>query len=83
MITGSGAAEKQEIVHRLDAYCDRTGRGAVQRVAEASRKKLTRDTVLQMRERGRFPIETWRALGRALDRLEEKEKNVSDSDTAS
>lgn len=74
MITGRGAAEKQEIVRRL---------GAVQRVAEASRKKLTRDTVLQMRERGRFPIETWRALGRALDRLEEKEKNVSDSDTAS
>lgn len=69
-LTGRDAAKKREIADRLDAYCARTGLGASARIAAASRGKLAPEIVAEMRERARFPLETWRSLEKALDRLE-------------
>ena len=76
-VTGRGATEKREIADRLDAYCARTGLGAARRVAEASKGKLTQETVRLMKERAPFPLATWRALAKALDRVEEAGKQES------
>lgn len=73
----SEGEEKRAILRRLQDYRAAHGRGCLAEVAKATRTRgrisdstlrmlLTGDTVL--------PIEDWRKIGRALERLERQEK---------
>lgn len=74
-----GAAEKRAILQRLQVYRNVNGRGCLAAVAKASRTRgKINDNTLRMILTGdtQFPIEDWRKIGRALDRLEAKEVPV-------
>lgn len=66
--------EKQAIVQRLIDYRTKHGLGCLAGVAKATRTKgRINDTTLRMILTGDGPvllIDTWRKIGRALDRLE-------------
>ena len=62
--------EKRRIYERLRNYRDRHGLGSLEPLADAAEQKLTvtelRDALLGRK----LPMDTWRAIGAALDRLE-------------
>lgn len=68
----SAAAQlKRRTLERLEAYATGTRLGATGRVAAAA--KLPNETVARMLERERLPVEQWRRVAAALDKLETKE----------
>ena len=67
------AEEKQKILGRLLAYRDRKGLGSLNAVAAKTRSKAITTDVLRMLLAGdaTLNISEWRAIGKALDKLEE------------
>lgn len=67
---GCGAKEKRRIYERLRNYRDRHGLGSLEPLADAAGQELTvtelRDALLGHK----LPMDTWRAIGAALSRLE-------------
>lgn len=67
--------EKQEIMRRLRAYREKHGLGCFSVVAKATKTKgRINDNTLRMIMMGDgkpLLIDTWRKIGKALDRLEE------------
>lgn len=67
---GYGAKEKRRIYERLRKYRDHHGLGSLDPLADAAGQELTvtalRDALLGRK----LPIDTWRAIGLVLDRLE-------------
>lgn len=62
---------KRRTLERLETYATGTRLGATGRVAAAA--KLPNETVARMLERERCPIDQWRRVAAALDKLEAKE----------
>lgn len=69
-------AEKRAILQRLKDYREAHGRGCLDKVAKETRTRgRINDNTLRMLLTGdtQLPIEDWRIIGRALERLEAKE----------
>lgn len=62
---------KRRTLERLETYATGTRLGATGRVAAAA--KLPNETVARMLEREKFPIDLWRRVAAALDKLEAEE----------
>ncbi len=71
--TGRGAEEKRAIQERLKAYRRAHGLGCFRVVAQAGEPELT-ETMLRGMVSGTasYPLSSWRAAGRALDRAEQQ-----------
>ncbi|WP_165449812.1 hypothetical protein [Intestinimonas timonensis] len=68
--TGCGAKEKRRIYEALRRYRDRHGLGSLEPLAEAAGQGLTATVLREALLGGKLPMETWRAIGSALDRLD-------------
>ena len=68
--TGYGAKEKRRIYEALRRYRDRHGLGSLEPLAEAAGQGLTATELRGALLGGKLPMETWRAIGSALDRLD-------------
>lgn len=68
--TGYGAKEKRRIYESLRRYRDRHGLGSLEPLAEAAGQGLTATVLREALLGGKLPMETWRAIGSALDRLD-------------
>ena len=68
--TGYGAKEKRRIYEALRRYRDRHGLGSLEPLAEAAGQGLTATALRGALLGGKLPMETWRAIGSALDRLD-------------
>ena len=68
--TGCGAKEKRRIYEALRRYRDRHGLGSLEPLAEAAGQGLTATALRGALLGGKLPMETWRAIGSALDRLD-------------
>lgn len=70
----SGASEaarfKRDTADRLIAYRSSQGFGCLGRLAALCGGEVSADKLTRMCERQKFPIETWRQVGAALDKLE-------------
>ena len=70
----SGASEaarfKRETADRLAAYRSKWGPGCMGRLAALCGGDVNADKLTRMCDRERFPIETWRQVAAALDKLE-------------
>lgn len=71
--TGRGAEEKRAIQERLKAYRRAHGLGCFRVVAQAGEPEVT-ETMLRGMVSGTasYPLSSWRAAGRALDRAEQQ-----------
>lgn len=71
--TGRGAEEKRAIQERLKAYRRAHGLGCFRVVAQAGEPELT-ETILRGMVSGTasYPLSSWRAASRALDRAEQQ-----------
>ena len=71
--------EKRQILERLLVYRSRNGLGSLNDVAMRTNvKSITPDTLrLLVKGDATLTIAEWRAIGRALDKLEEKEREVA------
>lgn len=70
-------AEKQKILERLTKYRDKNGLGCLSAVAKKACRKGISDNILRMLISGdaTVTIQDWRAIGKALDKLEEENKS--------
>lgn len=68
--SAEAAQEKRAVFDRLIGYRKAQPLGSIAQIEKASRKKLTEATVRSMVLGEYRPIEDWRALGKALDKLE-------------
>lgn len=68
--TRYGAKEKRRIYEALRRYRDRHGLGSLEPLAEAAGQDLTATALRWALLGGMLPMETWRAIGSALDRLD-------------
>ena len=68
--TGYGAKEKRRIYGALRRYRDRHGLGSLEPLAEAAGQGLTATALRGALLVDKLPMETWRAIGSALDRLD-------------
>ena len=68
--TGYGAKEKRRIYEALRRYRDRHGLGSLEPLAQAAGQGLTATELRWALLGGKLPMETWRAIGSALDRLD-------------
>lgn len=68
--TGYGAKEKRRIYEALRRYRDRHGLGSLEPLAEAAGQGLTATALRGALLGDKLPMETWRAIGSALDRLD-------------
>ena len=68
--TGYGAKEKRRIYEALRRYRDRHGLGSLEPLAEAAGQGLTATALRGALLGCKLPMETWRAIGSALDRLD-------------
>lgn len=68
--------EKQKILERLRQYRGKNGLGCLSAVARKACRKGITDNILRMLLQGdaTVTIQDWRAIGKALDKLEEEEK---------
>lgn len=68
--------EKQKILERLRQYREKNGLGCLTAVARKACRKGITDNILRMLLRGdaTVTLQDWRAIGKALDKLEEEEK---------
>lgn len=70
----SGASEaarfKRETADRLVAYRSKWGPGCMGRLAALCGGDVNADKLTRMCDREKFPIETWRLVAAALDKLE-------------
>lgn len=70
----SGASEaarfKRDTADRLVAYRSKWGPGCMGRLAALCGGDVNADELTRMYNRGRFPIEMWRQVAAALDKLE-------------
>lgn len=70
----SGASEaarfKRETADRLVAYRSKWGPGCMGRLAALCGGEVNADKLTRMCDREKFPIETWRQVAAALDKLE-------------
>ena len=70
----SGASEaarfKRDTADRLVAYRSKWGAGCMGRLAALCGGDVNADKLTRMCDRERFPIETWRQVAAALDKLE-------------
>lgn len=70
----SGASEaarfKRETADRLVAYRSKWGSGCMGRLAALCGGDVNADKLTRMCDREKFPIETWRQVAAALDKLE-------------
>lgn len=70
----SGASEaarfKRETADRLMAYRSKWGPGCMGRLAALCGGDVNADKLTRMCDRERFPVETWRQVAAALDKLE-------------
>lgn len=70
----SGASEaarfKRDTADRLVAYRSSQGLGCLGRLAALCGGDVNADKLTRMCERQKFPIETWRQVAAALDKLE-------------
>ena len=73
-IRTSGASEaarfKRETADRLVAYRSKWGPGCMGRLAALCGGDVNADKLTRMCDRERFPVETWRQVAAALDKLE-------------
>ena len=70
--TGYGAKEKRRIYETLRRYRDRHGLGSLEPLAQAAGQGLTTTALRGALLWSKLPMETWRAIGSALDRLEQE-----------
>lgn len=68
--TGYGAKEKRRIYEALRRYRDRPGQGSLEPLAEAAGQGLTATALRGALLGDKLPMEPWRAIGSALDRLD-------------
>lgn len=70
----SGASEaarfKRDTADRLEAYRSKLGPGCMGRLAALCGGDVNADKLTRMCDRERFPVETWRQVAAALDKLE-------------
>lgn len=70
----SGASEaarfKRDTADRLVAYRSKWGPGCMGRLAALCGGDVNADKLTRMCDREKFPIETWRQVAAALDKLE-------------
>ena len=70
----SGASEaarfKRQTADRLVAYRSKWGLGCMGRLAALCGGDVNADKLTRMCDREKFPIETWRQVAAALDKLE-------------
>lgn len=68
--------EKQKILERLIQYREKNGLGCLTAVARKACRKGITDNILRMLLQGdaTVTLQDWRAIGKALDKLEEEEK---------
>lgn len=67
--SGHGAREKKRIWQALRAYRDHNGLGSLGPLAELAGQGLTAAVLRGALLGDRLPMDTWRAIGKALDRL--------------
>jgi len=74
--TLSEREEKQKILERLTQYREKNGLGCLSAVARKACRKGITDNILRMLLQGdaTATIQDWRAIGKALDKLEEENK---------
>lgn len=74
--TLSEREEKQKILERLKQYREKNGLGCLSAVARKACRKGITDNILRMLLQGdaTATIQDWRAIGKALDKLEEENK---------
>lgn len=71
---GHGAREKNQILTRLTAYRKTNGLGCLKRVAVLAGKPVTDELIREIITEGKkLPIEVWRQIGQALDKLEQED----------
>lgn len=75
--TLSEREEKQKILERLTQYREKNGLGCLSAVARKACRKGITDNILRMLLQGAatVTIQDWRAIGKALDKLEEENKS--------
>lgn len=70
-VSSSEAVEKREILARLQAHRSANGLGCFTPLAKACGKGITATTLRNMLNGDEvYPIETWRQVGKGLDKLE-------------
>ena len=78
----SGASEaarfKREAADRLVAYRSKWGPGCMGRLAALCGGDVNADKLTRMCDRERFPIEMWRQVAAALDKMERKKEVNAD-----
>lgn len=76
----SGASEaarfKRDTADRLVAYRSKWGPGCMGRLAVLCGGDVNADKLTRMCDRERFPIEMWRLVAAALDKLEGGDENA-------
>ena len=73
---GHGAREKNQILTRLTAYRKTNGLGCLKRVSVLAGKPVTDELIREIITEGKkLPIEVWRQIGQALDKLEQEDSH--------
>lgn len=70
--SGPGGTEKKAMYTKLREYRVQGGPGCYERLAKASGGTVTTDELREMFNASPYPIEKWRAVGAALDIVEQK-----------